>query len=811
MQLGPAGPFFRAPTEAWRKLNVPAGALVLGRSSGTGNLQFVPQEMLTMHTLVAGATGSGKSMWLCGSFMQHVLMLDGVLRGGTLIDPHGSLTKLIEEHVVAHDLHKVRKIRILRPGQGDVVGFDLLPEVEGVDPAVIVDAVVSAVATVWHQNLDEMPRLRQALSAVLYAIKVCKLTLLEAIDLMLVEDRSGLRRYVTDRIKHPVFKAYFEDLEALPVAKRKEELESTGRRLSEFLKLDIIRLCFGVRSKEKLINFGQVMDKGEILVLDLSTGPHLSLAGSKLLGSLVVNSLFLHCLKRKEGATPHHLYIDEAGQYLTEDAASILDQARKFGLHFTLCVQTLAQIRERGEKLFGSVMANTRTKVIFGGLDDDEATTLARTCWRGQFNLERSKRSFERMVVTGDELVWLGNEATSAGISRSQGRTWSSGQSVAEAQSTTDSSSTTQSASRTQNETVTRSESETRGRSRTRSQTEGYNQGTTLTLGETESASRTHSDSLTENSSRTRSESTTESSSTTHSHSETVSDTETEDESWSSSESVADASHESEGESTGTSESYDYEYPTLDPLQLPYGQHTAATDGTSSSSGRSHAETSSSTEGSSRSRSHGTATSDGYADTVGVAYQHGTAETTGEARSQGVADTRGRSRSRSQAESEGRSLSLGEALGESVAHQRGLSRAHGTAKTVGTAKTLGRSTSVGTTATRSQGQGGSLTHGVSESHTSGRGQAFRAIYEKRPTKEYSLQELIHLASVSIANLPIGTCLCKIGSRRVVRINALRVRRRVVSEEHLSRVRGEMFRDTPFALTRDESGTDKVCH
>src|SRR5688572_25518308 len=69
-----------APTTAWTRLGVPEGALILGRSAGPGNLNFVPQEMLSMHTLVSGATGSGKSMFLFSSFMQHVLMLDGVLR-----------------------------------------------------------------------------------------------------------------------------------------------------------------------------------------------------------------------------------------------------------------------------------------------------------------------------------------------------------------------------------------------------------------------------------------------------------------------------------------------------------------------------------------------------------------------------------------------------------------------------------------------------------------------------------------------------------------------------------------------------------
>lgn len=592
-------PRAHAPATAWTRLKMPDGALILGRGTGTGNLNYVPAEMLSMHTLVAGSTGSGKSMFLFNCFMQHVLQLDGTVRGGTLIDPHGSLSSLVEEYVAAHDLHRVRPIRIVRPGAGQCVGYDLLPDVPGVDPGVIVDAVVGAVAAVWHQNLDEMPRLRQALSAVLYAIKACRLTLLEAVDLMTVEDRSGLRRYVTERVRHPVFRAYFEDLEALPVSKRKEEFESTGRRLSEFLKLDIIRLCFGVRSKEKMIDFGTVMDEGEILVLDLSTGPHLSLSGSKLLGSLVVNSLFLHALKRGEGALPHHLFIDEAGQYLTEDAASILDQARKFGLYFTLCVQTLAQIRERGEKLFGSVIANTRTKIIFGGLDDDDATHLARTCWRGQFSLERSKRSFERFMVTGDELVWLENEGEGQGRSRSTGETRTTSEDTADHDSSTESSSRTES--------------------------------------------------------------------------------------------------ESEGKSVRTSR-------------------------------------------------------------------------------------------RAQAEGEG-------------AETRSSSASSGT--------TRGSSTTTGSTRSRGHSWGESWSDTESEQHTTGRSQAFRSVYEKLPTKEYSLEELVHLASVSIGNLPQGVCLAKIGSRKVVRVKALTVKRRVVSDEHLSRVRREMFAATPFALTREEAEKEYV--
>ena len=98
---------------------------------------------------------------------------------------------------------------------------------------------------------------------------------------------------------------------------------------------------------------------------------------------------------------PCYLYVDECQRYLIQDVANILDQSRKFGLHAILAHQHLGHLREAGEHIYRSVMTNARTKVIFGGLDDEDATVMACNVFRGQFDLQKSKPRYDKPTVVG--------------------------------------------------------------------------------------------------------------------------------------------------------------------------------------------------------------------------------------------------------------------------------------------------------------------------------------------------------------------------------------------------------------------------
>src|SRR5205085_1996671 len=104
---------------------------------------------------------------------------------------------------------------------------------------------------------------------------------------------------------------------------------------------------------------------------------------------------------RPPGSTPVFIYIDEVQLFLTETVAAMLDQARKFGVHLILSHQHLGHLRERGEAIYRSVMTNTRTKIVFGGLDDDDATLMARNLYRGTSDPELPNSRYDKMSIVG--------------------------------------------------------------------------------------------------------------------------------------------------------------------------------------------------------------------------------------------------------------------------------------------------------------------------------------------------------------------------------------------------------------------------
>ena len=187
---------------------------------------------------------------------------------------------------------------------------------------------------------------------------------------------------------------------------------------------------------------------------------------SSLLGRMMLADIFLSCLGRPEGSTEVLVIIDECQRYLTRDIASILDQARKFGLSLVLAHQHLGHLREAGEHIFRSVMTNARTKIVFGGLDDDDATLMARNLFRGTLDLEMPKQSFDRPTVIGQEFDWLASESEGRGTARAEGTTWSEGESVAQSRSATTSW------GRTVSDSIAASRSTTRSRSKTKSASE---------------------------------------------------------------------------------------------------------------------------------------------------------------------------------------------------------------------------------------------------------------------------------------------------------------------------------------------------
>jgi hypothetical protein len=106
-------------------------------------------------------------------------------------------------------------------------------------------------------------------------------------------------------------------------------------------------------------NIRQIMDERKILIVNLSRG----LVGednAALLGALLVTKIQMASMSRAdipgEERTPFYLYVDEFQNFATDSFATILSEARKYGLNLTVANQYTAQMmQEVKDAVFGNV------------------------------------------------------------------------------------------------------------------------------------------------------------------------------------------------------------------------------------------------------------------------------------------------------------------------------------------------------------------------------------------------------------------------------------------------------------------------
>ena len=128
------------------------------------------------------------------------------------------------------------------------------------------------------------------------------------------------------------------------------------------------------------INFDEHLEKGGILIVNTAMG-RLGKLGDAF-GTFVVMHL-QNAVFRRPGTehtrTPHVLIIDEAPRYINPDFERLLAIGRSFRCACVLAIQSLGQLQLEEKSLLNIVMTNCRSKVIFGGTDEEDARKLERS------------------------------------------------------------------------------------------------------------------------------------------------------------------------------------------------------------------------------------------------------------------------------------------------------------------------------------------------------------------------------------------------------------------------------------------------
>lgn len=371
----PTKPEKKEPAVIQRLSNPDELALGFARTENAeGNeewiLKGVLQEHRSTHFYVVGASGSGKTKFLEALAEQDIVNNDGF----GIIDAHGDLTEDVKGYLYLlkkgeRGFLRERVILIDPTDPDNTVCFNVLEKTKGITPAGIASELVEVFKKIWKDSWGA--RMEDLLKNTLIALIENDLTLAE-VPLFLTD--FNFRKFVLEKVKHPISRQYFERFDTLSPHTRNEWIESTLNKVNAFLSDDNVRQMFV--SPRSTFNLREVMDDKKILLVKLDRG-HLK-GNADLLGALLLAKLQMAAFSRTDipasKRVPFYLYIDEFQNFATESFTEILAEARKYKLSLILAHQNLAQL---SAQLRASILSNCGLQAYFR-ISRDDANILAK-------------------------------------------------------------------------------------------------------------------------------------------------------------------------------------------------------------------------------------------------------------------------------------------------------------------------------------------------------------------------------------------------------------------------------------------------
>jgi DNA helicase HerA-like ATPase len=175
-----------------------------------------------------------------------------------------------------------------------------------------------------------------------------------------------LRSRAAPEIRDPVVRQFWlKEFPGYSKALQGEALSPVLNKLGAFVAHPVVRNIVGQeRSRVDLV---ELMQGQSIILANLATG-RIGEDASRLLGGLLLTAIQLAAMERERGGPPFFVYIDEFQNFTTDSLATMLAEARKFGLGLTLAHQYLAQLPET---IRDAILGNVGSTILFrlGGSD----------------------------------------------------------------------------------------------------------------------------------------------------------------------------------------------------------------------------------------------------------------------------------------------------------------------------------------------------------------------------------------------------------------------------------------------------------
>ena len=314
---------------------------------GHNTMFGLPRFDRSRHMYIIGQTGVGKSGLL------ELMTISDIYSpyGFALIDPHGDYA---QDTLARIPKERIKDVVYFNPADME---FPIAFNPMEVQDKKLKTHTCSELIGVLTRMFDSWgPRLE-------YILRYSILALLDypdstMLDMTRILTDSQFRAKVIKHIEDPVVKNFWTvEFSSWNSKFASEAVAPVLNKVGAFTANPLVRNIIG--QKKSSFNIRQIMDENKILIVNLSRG----LVGednAALLGSLLVTKIQLAAMSRADvpasQRTPFYLYVDEFQNFATDSFATILSEARKYGLNLTVANQYIAQMLPQvKDAIFGNV------------------------------------------------------------------------------------------------------------------------------------------------------------------------------------------------------------------------------------------------------------------------------------------------------------------------------------------------------------------------------------------------------------------------------------------------------------------------
>jgi len=352
----------------------------------------IPETIRALGTHVVSAPGTGKTTLLKNLFLQDV----AAGSGAAYIDPHGDAIKDILRTAPENERHR---FIYFNPADAWTPCWNPLFVPPGCDPCRLADDFLKALERVsigWGDRLATV--LRHALVGLLHVPGSTLMDLYHITRRGSVQS-DALRARVLEACKDEVVQEFWRH--DFIRSYEKTDFASSQHKLIKLLAGGSITRMFSQR--ESRINVREIMDRGHVLLVDLS---QLGAESKDFIGSFLLTLFVLATTGRADISRgerrPFSIYVDEAHHFVNADAfEDLMAQARKFRVNLVLAHQYLRQFKPA--QIDALLTAGT---MIAGRVDRKDADVLAKDL-RGLVTPEQivALPPFEMVARIGSEIA----------------------------------------------------------------------------------------------------------------------------------------------------------------------------------------------------------------------------------------------------------------------------------------------------------------------------------------------------------------------------------------------------------------------